>query len=177
MRHLARRYGLFTVLVGALAFSACGGDGGDPLAGTWTYSGHVPAIVNIRLTFNPDQTLTFVEDVAPPTTPAGYVSDGCVTTHTFFATYAETSSGDTNTLTWTFTGGTANAVSGCGTASSDSPGTPMTAEGIAAYTAEGLVPPTTETFTVTPTTLVLTPPAGATQGTGLSSSTTFTKLP
>ena len=151
-------------------------DGGidlDPLVATWIFSGRVPALVAITLTFNSDKTLTFVEEVAPPTTPAGFVPDGCVTTDSFSATYAETVSGGVNTLTWTFKDGTANAVSGCNTASNASAGTPMTAAAIEDYRAQGLIPPTTETYAVTSTTLVLTPTVSS--GAGLSTSTTFTK--
>jgi hypothetical protein len=168
MRRSANRICWSAAWLGAFALGACGGDDPGPLVGTWTYSGHVPAIVSITLTLRSDATFTFVEDVAPPTTPAGYKPDGCVTTHTYLGTYAGTVSGGASTLTWTFTGGTANAVSRCATASSNSAGTPMTADAIAGYRAQGLIPPSTEAYTVTPTTLVL--------ALGLTSAT-FTKVP
>ncbi|HEV3193228.1 MAG TPA: hypothetical protein VGY54_22120 [Polyangiaceae bacterium] len=149
----------------------------DPLVGTWTYSGNVPARVVITLTFNSDKTFAFVEQVAPAATPVPVDGgpEGCVTTHTFLGTYAETVSGGANTLTWTFAGGTANAVSGCNPASYDTAGTPMTADSITAYRAQGLIPPTPETYTVTSTTLVLTPPGN--RGFGLGATTTFTRSP
>jgi hypothetical protein len=94
MRTIANRAGLIATLVGALTLGGCGGaESPAPLMGSWTYSGQVPAFVTVDLTFNPDQTFTFVEKVAPPTTPAGSTGNGCVTTHTFSAAYAETVAG------------------------------------------------------------------------------------
>ena len=107
----------------------------------------------MALTFNADKTFSIVEQVAPPTEPAGYVPDGCTTTDTYLGTYAETEAetdaGTASVLTLTFTSGTANIVSGCNDAASDSPGQPLTTATIAAETAEGLIPGTTETYTVT----------------------------
>jgi hypothetical protein len=148
----------------------------DPLVGTWTYSGNVPAQVNITLTFKADKTFTFVETVAPWGYPAGYVPNGCVTTDTYPGTYAESVPGGTNTLTWTFAGGTANAVSGCNDASMDSTGTPMTPDAITSYRNQGLIPPTTTTYSATSTTLVLTSPGNGTVGIGRNPGTTFTKV-
>ena len=139
----------------------------DPLVGTWTFSGYVPAIVTITLTLKADKTFTLAETVAPLTTPVGYVANGCVTTHSLFGTYAEVISGSTNTLKWTFAGGTANAISGCDNMANNASGMPMTPADIAAYTAQGLLLPATETYSVTATTLVLTESAGG--------SKTFTK--
>jgi len=125
----------------------------DLLLGSWTFRGAVPAIVTVTLTFNSDKTLAMVETVAPPTTPVG-VSTSCITTDTYRGTYVEGIAGSTCTLDLIFTGGTANAVSGCDT---DSPGTAMNAQSIAANRGEGLVPAATNTYAVTTTTLVLTP--------------------
>jgi hypothetical protein len=147
----------------------------DPLVGTWTFGGNVPDQVNIFLTLKSDKTFTFVETVAPWEYPAGYVPNGCVTTDTHLGTYAESVSGGTNTLTWTFAGGTANAISGCNDASMDSAGTPMTPDAIASYRNQGLIPPTTTTYTATSTTLVLTSPDNRV-GIGRNPGTTFTKV-
>jgi hypothetical protein len=168
---------LYVILLNALAASACGSNGQDPLVGTWTYSGNVPAIVTINLAFKSDKTFTFVEEVAPPTTPAGSVPNGCVVTQTFSAAYAETVSAGMSTLTWTFTGGMANVVAGCNDASNNSPGTPMTADAVASYTDQGLIPPTTVSYTVTSTTLVLASTGSPSAGVGRSPGTTFTKSP
>jgi hypothetical protein len=177
MRNVANRFALPMALVAVFAIGACGGDdptpAQDPLLGTWTYSGAVPDEVTIALTFNPDKTFTFVEQVAPATEPAGFTPDGCVTTDTFSAKYAETVSGGTNSLTWTFTGGTTNAVSGC--KSNDSAGTPMTAADLKAYIGEGTVPPTTLKYTATSTTLVLTSSVTDSAGVAQGAGTTFTK--
>src|SRR5580765_2185714 len=98
------KVGLFVAAILVLSgLSACDGSSQDPLVGTWTFSGQVPAIVNIALSVNSDKTFTFVEQVAPATTPAGTMGAACITTDTFAATYAEMISGGTNTLTWTFT--------------------------------------------------------------------------
>jgi hypothetical protein len=179
MRNVANRIGWPVALVGALALGACGGDdpnpAQDPLLGTWTYSGSVPDEVTVALTFNPDKTFTFVEQLAPSTEPAGFMPDGCVTTDTFSAKYAEAVSGGTNTLTWTFAGGTTNAVSGCKSKSNDLAGTPMTTADIKAYTVEGLVPPTTLKYTATSTSLILTSSVTDSAGVGQGSGTTFTK--
>jgi hypothetical protein len=155
---------------GTAAFDA----GSDPLVGTWTSSRPALSVVDATVTFASDKTFTFVETVAPFSYPAGYVPNGCVTTDTYFGTYAESVSGGASTLTWAFAGGTANAVSGCNNASNDSTGTPMTADAIASYRDQGLIPPTTTTYAVTSTTLVLTSPANA-YGVGRSPGTTFTK--
>ncbi len=130
----------------------------DPLIGTWSYSGHVPAIVTITLTLQADKTFTFSETVAPPTHPAGWVPTTCVTTHSLYGTYALTAPGGTPTVTWTFAGGLANTVTGCEDPASDTPGTPMTPEAIVAYRAQGLFPPVTEAYAVTATSLVFTEP-------------------
>ncbi len=173
----ASRFRLSTAFVGAVALSACSGSDpgvtGDPapiagnnipatdqLIGTWTFSGQVPARVDVTLTFNADQTFTWVEQVAPSSQPAGFVSDGCLTTDTMSAAYAETLSVGMPRLIWTFTGGTTNAVSGCGTASNDSPGTAMTSADVDADIAEGLFPPTTDPYSVTSSTLVLSNASG-----------------
>jgi hypothetical protein len=158
----------FVALLSLNALGACGGEPPAPLVGTWTFAGSVPAIVKTTLTFHSDKTFVFMEDVAPPTTPAGSVSDGCIVTDTLSATYAEGVTGDVNTLTWKFTHGTANAVSGCNAASNDSPGTPMTSDAISDYIDEGLVPPMAVTYLLTSTTLALTPGLGP-------NTTTFTK--
>ena len=149
--------------VGDLAVGDVPGDAmpaPDPLVGTWTFSGHVPAIVTITLTFKADRSFTFSETVAPLITPVGYVPNGCITTHSLYGTYAAAASSGVNTLTWTFIGGTANAISGCNNPASDFSGTPMTPADITGYTAQGLIPPTTETFVATATTLVLTTTSG-----------------
>jgi hypothetical protein len=159
--------------VSLTGFGACDSAHQSPLVGTWTYSGQVPAIVTVALTFKSDGTLVLIEDVAPPTRPAGVVADGCITTDTYFGKFKDTESGHANTLTWTFTDGTANAVSGCNTPSYNSAGTPMTVEALEAYRDQGLVPPETTNFTVTSTELILNPTV--TNAVGLSARTTFTK--
>ena len=164
---------LFAVafLIGGLcSVASCGSDDHE-LVGTWTFTGTGPAIVTLSLSFKPDKTCTFVEQVAPLTTPAGSQPNGCVATDTYACTYAESAAGSTNTLTWTFVGGTRNAVSGCNTPSNNYGGTPMTAADVAAYTDQGLIPHATVDFAVTSTTLTLTP------GIGFRSSTVFTRSP
>ncbi|HEY7374292.1 MAG TPA: hypothetical protein VIF57_19170 [Polyangia bacterium] len=175
MRNAAIPVGLIVTLVGTLALGGCDGGGGNEgqasLVGGWTYSGRVPNMVTVALIFGPDQTFTFVEQVAPVTSPAGSGPSTCVTSHNFSAAYVQAA----NTLTWTFTQGTRNVVSGCGDASSDSAGTPMTADDITAYTNQGEFPPTNLTYSVTATTLVLTSSVSGV-GVGRSDGTTFTKL-
>jgi hypothetical protein len=126
----------------------------DPLVGSWTYSGYVPDVITVTLTFDADNSFTMVETVAPLTTPRGYMPTSCMTTDTYLGTYAEGVAGGTNTLDLTFTGGTANAIVGCASAL---PGTPLTPDLIVAYRNQGLVPATMNNYTVTSTTLVLTP--------------------
>ena len=163
----------------ALALAACGADqtvadkdaaagGGDavadatlaadPLVGIWHFSGMVPAILHATFTINADKTFTIVETVAPPTLPAGVTPGTCVTTDSVYGTYSETVSGTTNTVTWTMLGGIANAVSGCASPATDTPGVAMTAAAIQAYTDQGLLPPAVETYTVDASTLTLTMP-------------------
>jgi hypothetical protein len=79
-------------------------------------------------------------------------------------------------LTWTFTGGTRNVVSGCDDASLDSAGTPMTTDDITAYRDQGVIPPTDMIYSVTSTTLVLRSSVSGI-GIGRSGGTTFTKSP
>jgi hypothetical protein len=135
-----------------------GDDGGsghlDPLVGSWTFSGSVPARVTVTLTFRPDGSFTMVETVAPSSYPAGYQPSSCVTTDTYLGTYSDGTVSGTSTLDLTFTGGTSNAVVGCDAGSA---GTPMTASDIASYRDEGLVPATISTYAMTSTNLVLTP--------------------
>jgi hypothetical protein len=129
---------------------AAGSTARDPLVGTWTAKG-VGQVVNITFTVASDKTFTIVDVVAPVVAGPGK----CVTRESFFASYAETISGSTSTMTWTFTGGTRNAVSGCPSASDDSAGFPMTADALNADIGIGIFPPTTVTYVVTPTTLEL----------------------
>jgi hypothetical protein len=133
-------------------------DGGpanlDPLVGSWTYSGSVPDLITVTLTFGVDHTLTMQESVAPLTTPAGGTNTSCITMDTYLGTYAEGVDGGTNTLALTFTGGTANAIVDCDAGRS---GTPMTPDSIADYREQGLVPATMNNYAVTSTALVLTP--------------------
>jgi hypothetical protein len=171
---------IFTTLF-SVALVGCGSSGDDvnasdsldPLVGTWTFNGHPPEPVSITLTFNPDKTFVLVEEVEPASIPAGAVVDtGCpAATDTYVGTYAESVSGGTNMLTWTYTGGTANQFSGCNNPSNNSAGTPMKADDIAAFVAENMIPPTTLSYTVTSTTLVL--PFSKVVG----ASTTFSKSP
>ena len=168
------------MLAGLLALSACSASDTSntqsALVGTWTYRGNVPSFVNITLTFKGDKTFTFVEQIAPFSTPAGVMpAAGCVTTDTFSATYAEAVSGEVNTLDWAFTSGTANAVSGCTDASLDSAGTPETADDLSDRIAQGDAPPMALTYSVTSTTLLLTSPDDGSFGVGRSPGTTFTR--
>jgi hypothetical protein len=133
----------------------------DPLVGTWNFSGSVPAIVKVAFTLNADKTFSFVEDVAPPTWPAGYVPNGCVTTDTFLGTYAATAS----TLTLTVTGGTDNAVHSCNNPATNTPGVPMTAADVSALSPQGLFPPPTVSYTLADQHLTLTAPGGSTSTT------------
>jgi hypothetical protein len=143
------------------------------LLGTWTYSGSVPDLVNVTLTFKADKTLAFVEQIAPASEPAGSMDDGCVTTDAFSATYVEIAVGDVHTLHWALTSGTTNVVTGCKAASYDSSGSPLTEDDLSSYITQGTVLPTTVTYTTTATTLRLTSTTG--DGLGGSNGTTFTK--
>jgi len=183
MRNVTRRVRLRHALplLALVAFTACGNtsDGApsvqrDPLLGTWKFSGHVPAIVDVSLTFDADKTLKLVEQVAPPTQPAGSTADGCVTTDTLTGTYVEgVSAAGLDTLTWTFTDGTANVQTGCTVPAYNGPGGPMTADGVSSYIEQGILPPMALTYSATLSTLVLTSKAGT--GVGSSTGTTFTK--
>lgn len=148
----------------------CGSESQPRPIGTWTYSGNTPNIVTLALTFNADGTFGAVEQVAPLTRPAGLTpSPGCATTDSYSGRYDISSTSGTSTVTWTYDTGTVNAILGCDDPSIDSAGTAATPEAIAAYTAEHILPPATEAFAQTQTTLVLTP--------GFGSSTTFTRSP
>jgi len=156
--------------VGACGSDA-GGDGPDPLLGTWTYSGSVPSRVDVTLTFESDGSFTGAEDV----TPAGIESEPCVTTELYEGTYVENASSGANTLTFGFARGTRNQVSGCSDPSDDSPGTPMTPEDIVSYRDQGLIPPETVTYAVTSTTLLLSSPEDGMAGIGRGSGSSFTR--
>jgi hypothetical protein len=128
----------------------------------------VPAIITIALTFNPDGTFSAVEQVAPATTPAGAgPAPGCATTDSYSGTYDVSDTGGKSTLTWSYGTGRVNAIEGCDDASLDAAGTAATPDGIASYTAQNILPPATEAYTETQTTLVFAP--------GFGSSTTFMK--
>ena len=146
----------------------------DPLVGTWTFSGQVPAHVMIAVTFSADKTFTFVENVAPATTPAGSrpSSGGCAVTLTISGTYVEAVLDGTSSLTWTMTSATANVITGCSDPASNHEGTPLADEGIDDYIGQGMVPPRTVKYSVDPTTLILNPTV---PGNNLSSRTTFQK--
>jgi hypothetical protein len=75
-------------------------------------------------------------------------------------------------VTWTYDTGTVNAVLGCDDPSLGVAGTAATPEAVAAYTDQNILPPATEAYVETQTTLVLTPGFG--RGTN---PTTFTKSP
>jgi len=135
-----------------------GASNADPLVGEWTYSGrmHALSIIHQTVTFNADKTLRVVEEVAPLSVPAGYVSNGCVTSWSYYGTYNTTVSSGVNQLVWIFTGGMANQLSGCDDASMNSPGTPITADAATIEMTQGLILPTTMTYVViSPSTLVL----------------------
>jgi hypothetical protein len=137
-----------------MVVGACGAQ--DPLVGVWKFDGAVPARVNVTFTLNDDRTFDYVENVAPPSYPAGYVPNGCVTTDSYSGTYSEGASA----LTLTFAGGTVNAVSGCNDPSTNSAGRPATEADITAFTTEGLILPGLERFSSTEATLTLTPGLG-----------------
>ena len=146
-----------------------------PLVGTWTYSGHVPAIITLALTFNSDGTFSAVEQVAPATGgPAGQQpSPGCTTTDSYAGTYAVSEAGGQRFVTWNYDTGSVNAILGCDDASLDMAGSAATPDAIASYTEQNILPPATEAYTQTPTTLLLRPGFEGSSG----ASTTFTKSP
>ena len=149
----------------ALASAACGGatapvpapqasgDGGSAtssssqsnvdlaLVGTWFFDGYIPNSVKATLDLRADGTFQLVEDLAPLTTPAGTGPTTCVTSDTYLGRYEVTTSGSEKIVAWTYTGGTVNAVSGCADASGNQPGTAATADDVAAFQAEGIIPP------------------------------------
>lgn len=146
----------------------CASNNPAPPIGTWTFSGAVPAFITIALTFGPDGTFSAVEQVAPPTTPAGaQPAAGCATTDRYSGIYDVSDVSAKRTLSWTYGTGTVNAVEGCDDGSLNAAGTAATADGVASFTAQNILPPATETYTETATTLVLTP--------GFGTSTTFAK--
>jgi hypothetical protein len=152
----------------------------DPLVGTWKWSGRAGAFVDLTITFNEDKTLAFSEHVTPASFPAGTIPTmptTCVTTDLYAGTYAETSSQGGHALTWTFTNGTADAVTGCSDASSDSPGSPIPADAIDSLIGQGWIPPYTVSYSVTPTTLILSSSDTAHVGVGRGAGTTFAKVP
>jgi hypothetical protein len=155
MKTVMNRFGWPATLI-TLVLGGCGTAAPEALVGVWTFKGSVPAIVDVTFTLNDNRTFTFAENVAPPTTPAGYAPDGCITADSYSGTYSEGAS----TLTLTFAGGTVNAVSGCNDASTNSPGRPATDADITAFTDQGLILPRTESFSLTLTTLTLTPGLG-----------------
>jgi hypothetical protein len=171
-----RRLFFLASLIGAGLGAGCGSNSASAIApiGTWTYSGHVPAIITIALTFNPDGTFTAAEQVAPATTPAGSpAAPGCATTDSYAGTYGVSEADGHSTVTWSYDTGTVNAVEGCDDASLDRAGTAATPDGIASFTEQNILPPATEAYTQAATTLVLTPGFEGTSGTG----TVFTKSP
>jgi hypothetical protein len=156
--------------LGASLEGGCGSEGQTPLVGTWTFSGSTPELVTLALTFKADGTFTAVEQVAPVATPAGSApAPGCATTDSYSGRYHVSSAGGGSTVTWSYDTGTVNAVLGCDDPSLDMAGSAATPDAIAAYTSENLLPPATEGFAQTQTTLVLTP--------GFGNSTSFTKSP
>jgi hypothetical protein len=102
-------------------------------------------------------------------------ANGCVTLQTFSATYVETESNGTSTLTWTFTSGSSNVVSRCFDPATNREGTAMTSETLDSYIAQGMVPPRAVTYTVSSTSLVLNP--SVRDKSGLSNRAVFTKKP
>lgn len=149
------------------------GSTADPLVGTWTFRGQVPAYVTAKLTLGPEKVFTFTENVAPATTPIGYEPDGCIVTHSILGTYVQHVIDGVSALSWTFSSGVANVITGCRDPRHNDEGTRITAEDVDGYIGQGLVPPKTVTYSVTSTTLILNP---AIVGTNLSSRTVFNKV-
>jgi hypothetical protein len=163
-----RRNIFLAFAIGALGIGGCGSNNPAPPVGTWTFSGGVPAIITIALTFNPEGNFSAVEQVAPPTSPAGAgPAPGCATTDSYSGTYDVSDAGGKNTVTWTYGTGTVNAIEGCDDASLNTAGTTATPDGIASYTAQNILPPATEAYAETQTTLFFTP--------GFGPSTSFVK--
>lgn len=155
-------------VVGALGVGGCGSSNPAAPIGTWTYSGRVPAIITIALTFDRDGTFSAVEQVAPASTPAGAEpASGCATTDRYSGTYDLSDTGGKSTITWIYGAGTVNAVEGCDDASLDAAGTAAAPDAIASYTSQNILPPATEAYTETQTTLVIAP--------GFGTSTTFVR--
>jgi hypothetical protein len=154
MKTVMNRFGWPAMLI-TLVLSGCGAAAPGPLVGVWTFKGRVPEIVDVTFTLKDDRTFTYAENVAPTSIPVGAGPDGCVTTDSYSGTYSEGGS----TLTLTFAGGTVNAVF-CTDAAKNSAGSPATDADITAFTDEGLILPRTESFSLTSTTLTLTPGLG-----------------
>ena len=126
-------------------------------------------MITIALTFDADGTFSAGEQVAPATGgPAGSEpAPGCQTTDSYRGLYVVFTAGGQSTMTWAYDTGTVNAIVGCDDPSRDMAGTPATPDAIASYTDQNILPPATEAYRVTPTTLVLTP--------GFGPSTTFAR--
>jgi hypothetical protein len=113
------------------------------------------------------------EQVAPFSIPASHETpSGCATPESYSGTYELSEAGDESTVTWSCDTGTVNAVPGCDDPSLDQAGTAATPDVIASCTAQNILPPASEAYVETPTTVVLTPGFG--RG---SRPTTFTKSP
>jgi hypothetical protein len=122
-------------------------------------------------------TFTFVVYINSCTTPtprpdAG-IDHGCKVIDTISGTYLESTSGGVNSLTWTMSSGTSNAIVGCQDPAHNSGGTAITDGGIDADIHEGFLPPRTVTYSVTQATLVLNPAANKIGS--LSGHTEFTR--
>lgn len=148
----------------------------DPLVGSWTFSGRVPAVVFITLTFDADKTFGLDEQIAPGTWPAGYDGGpaGCVVSIRIAGTYDATASDEMRTLTWTPTSGVSNAVTGCRDSGNDREGAPIDGDSIDGYVAQGVLPPRSVQYTVSRASLTLNPGVA---GGDLSSETRFSRKP
>ena len=145
------------------------------MVGTWTFSGDEADKVTLALGFRADDTFSWSEQLAPLFLPAGVGPTTCVTSIEYTGTYALSTDGNVNVLSWTFGSGTANIVTGCEDPSLDGDGTSMTADDAQAYVEMGDLPPTMVEYTVSASELFLIAPSDPTGGVARDHGTTFTK--
>lgn len=150
----------------------------DALVGKWLSSDYPTVnVTQVTLTMNADRGLHYVAEIAPWTTPAGYVpAKGCSTRDTYDGTFVAATDGS-STLTWTFTAGTVDEIAGCEDASTNTPGRAATWDDVTSEIGAGHLAPLSMIYSVTPTTLTLSSPHDAHSGIGRNPGTRFTRAP
>lgn len=172
----------------AVKLGAAGADAGpstaapNPIVGVWrTDPRQRPAstVAEATLILSADNRLALIAVRVPASLPAGSVpTPGCVVSDEYDGTYATTVVNGSDRFESRFERGIVNRIDGCEDTSRNALGVPVGADDLPMRMAQGVLPPPSVAYTITPTMLTLFSPGDTdVAGLGRIPGTAFTRAP